>query len=198
MFVQVITGKATDTEALRARLQQWFEQLRPGADGWVGTTAGVADDGTFVAMAAFESEEAARANSERAEQGQWWAATEPLIENPHFMDSTDARPWLGGPDPDAKFVQVMQGRVLDEEAAEAMMSSEMDAAVREARPDVIGGLVARHGDRFTQAVFFTDEAAAREGEKRMDEQGGGPGEEFDQALGDLTFTDLRDPWLYAP
>ena len=36
------------------------------------------DDGTFVALARFESEEAARRNSERSEQDQWWRETAKL------------------------------------------------------------------------------------------------------------------------
>ena len=39
---------------------------------------GMCDDGTFVALARFESAEAARRNSDRPEQGEWWAECEPL------------------------------------------------------------------------------------------------------------------------
>ena len=41
MFVQVITGKVTDTAAVRAAFDRWLEELAPGAKGWLGSTAGV-------------------------------------------------------------------------------------------------------------------------------------------------------------
>jgi len=60
VFVQVITGKVTDAAAVRARFDRWLEELAPGAKGWLGSTAGVTDDGRVVVLARFESEEAAR------------------------------------------------------------------------------------------------------------------------------------------
>ena len=65
MFVQVIQGKVSDAAAVRARMDTWMKELAAGADGWLGSTAGVTDDGDFVALARFESEEAARRNSDR-------------------------------------------------------------------------------------------------------------------------------------
>jgi len=70
MFVQVIRGQATDPQELRGALDTWSEQLAPGAMGWLGSTAGVTDDGQFVGIARFESEDAARRNSDRPEQHQ--------------------------------------------------------------------------------------------------------------------------------
>ena len=70
MFVQVIRGRVTDPEQLHAALDRWSEQLAPGAHGWLGSTAGVTEDGRFVALARFESAEAARRNNDRPEQGQ--------------------------------------------------------------------------------------------------------------------------------
>ena len=71
MFVQVIRGQVTDPEQVQAALDRWSLQLAAGAPGWLGTTAGVTGDGRFVALARFESEEAARRNSDRPEQDQW-------------------------------------------------------------------------------------------------------------------------------
>ena len=75
MFVQVIHGRVTSPEQVRAALDRWSGQLAAGAEGWLGSTAGVTGDGRFVALARFESEQAARRNSERPEQGAWWAET---------------------------------------------------------------------------------------------------------------------------
>jgi hypothetical protein len=59
MFVQVIQGRVTSPEQVRAALDRWSGQLAAGAEGWLGSTAGVTGDGRFVALARFESAEAA-------------------------------------------------------------------------------------------------------------------------------------------
>ena len=72
MFVQMFTAKVTNRDAVRAVLQGWPSGAGRRAKGWLGSTAGITDDGELVALARFESEYAARANSERSEQGDWW------------------------------------------------------------------------------------------------------------------------------
>ena len=78
MFVQVIQGKVKDPEQAHAALDRWSEELSAGAAGWLGSTAGVTEDGTFLATARFESEDAARANSERPEQDRWWSEAQAI------------------------------------------------------------------------------------------------------------------------
>ena len=41
MFVQAIEGRVADREALRRELERWENELRPGARGFLGSTAGV-------------------------------------------------------------------------------------------------------------------------------------------------------------
>ncbi len=77
MFVQVINGRTSQPEALAEAFDRWKAELSPGATGWLGSTGGVTDDGTVIAVARFESEEAARANSARPEQDAWWSAGPP-------------------------------------------------------------------------------------------------------------------------
>jgi hypothetical protein len=114
MFVQVIQGQVADPGKVKAALDRWAEELAPGSIGWLGTTAGVTADGRFIALARFESEEAARANSDRPEQDRWWAETSKLFSGEaSFKDSSDVTVDVTG-DPDAAgFVQVMQGRGSD-------------------------------------------------------------------------------------
>ncbi len=110
MFVQVIQGQVSDAGEVRAALDRWNQELAPGASGWLGSTAGVTEDGRFVALVRFESEEAARRNSDRPEQDQWWAETSKLFTGEAtFRDSLDTFVDVVG-DPDgAGFVQVIQG-----------------------------------------------------------------------------------------
>jgi hypothetical protein len=201
MFVQVIRGKVSDPEQVRAALDLWSERLAAGASGWLGSTAGVTRDGRFVALARFESQEAARRNSDRPGQGQWWMETSRLFTGEViFCDSSDVTADVNG-DPDtAGFVQVMQGRGSDPERARELMAQNPDdwAAFR---PDVIGSVVVGHeGGAYTMAMYFTSEEAAHEGERKepppqlraqMEEMG-------KLSVGEPEFLDLRQPWLYSP
>ena len=113
VFVQVIQGQVADPGKVRAALDRWIQELAPRSIGWLGTTAGVTEAGRFIQLARFESEEAARRNSNRPEQDQWWADTSKLFDGEAtFQNSSDVTlDGTGGPD-DAGFVQVMQGRAL--------------------------------------------------------------------------------------
>ncbi len=201
MFVQVIRGQVSDPEQAHAALNRWSGQLAAGAPGWLGSTAGVTDDGRFVALARFGSQEAARRNSDRPEQGQWWMETSRLFTGEvTFRDSSDVTADVPG-DPDtAGFVQVMQGRSSDPERARELMAQDPDdwAAFR---PDVIGSVAVGHeGGAYTMALYFTSEQAAREGErKEPSPQLKALMEEMNHlSAGEPEFLDLRQPWLYSP
>lgn len=201
MFVQVIRGRVTDREQVHAALDRWSGQLAAGARGWLGSTAGVTGDGRFVALARFESEQAARRNSDRPEQGQWWAETAKLFTGEViFRDSNDVTVDMHGDPDQAGFVQVMQGRASDLDRARELMAQDPDewAAVR---PDVIGSMTVGHeGGAYTLVFYFTSEEAAREGERtelpaRLKTQM----EELNRlSIGEPEFFDLYQPWLYSP
>ena len=201
MFVQVIQGAVSDPQALRAQLDRWQADLGPGAEGWLGSTAGVTADGQAVAVVRFESEDAARRNSDRPEQGAWWEQMAALYTgDPVFHDSVWVDVDTPG-DPDAAgFVQVMQGRTSDPDRARELMASDpTDWAAY--RPDILGTLLVGHeGGGWTMAIYFTSEAEARAGEQKepppemaemMEEMGA-------LAVGETTYLDLTDPWLRGP
>jgi hypothetical protein len=201
MFVQVIRGRVTSPEQVHAALDRWSGQLAAGAEGWLGSTAGVTGDGRFVALARFESAGAARRNSDRLEQGQWWAETSQLFTGEvFFRDSSEVTADIHG-DPDrAGFVQVMQGRASDLDRTRELMAQDPDqwAAFR---PDVIGSVTVGHeGGAYTLAFYFTSEQAAREGErKELPPRLKAQMEELSQlSIGEPEFLDLGQPWLYSP
>jgi hypothetical protein len=201
VFVQVIQGKVSDAQAVRARMDAWMKDLAAGADGWLGSTAGVTDSGDFIALARFESEEAARRNSDRPEQTAWWEETAKLVDGePTFLDSTDVDVDTPGDPDQAGFVQVMQGRTREPDRARELMASDpTDWA--DFRPEILGTVTASHDDgRWTMAIYFTSEAEAREGEKKEPpEEVAKLMEELDSlSLGEPTYVDLRDPWLQSP
>jgi hypothetical protein len=195
MFVQVIKGRASDPDAVRRYGARWREEVRPGAVGFVGSTAGVADDGTFIAIARFEDEASARANSERPEQGAWWEEmTKYLDGEPTFRESSDVATLFGGGSDTAGFVQVMEGSVSDRAKAEALETDELLEQLRAARPDLIGShRVWFPGGEFVDAAYFTSEEDARKGESG--EEFSGPQQEYMELYGEMTFIDLREPIL---
>ena len=90
MFVQVIKGRTSDAAGIRRQLERWMEEVRPGAVGFLGSTGGVADDGTSIAMVRFTDEAAARANAARPEQGAWWEEMAKYYDGePTFRESSD-------------------------------------------------------------------------------------------------------------
>ena len=201
MFIQVIQGQVEDRAALNEALDRWAAELAPGASGWVGTTAGVTDDGEFVILARFHSAAEARRNSERPEQAEWWAGVEKLLSGPAtFADSNQVSIDLVGDPDQAGFVQVMQGQTSDPEQARELMSG--DSADWSAfRPDVLGSVSIEHADnRWTMAIYFTSEAEAREGERK--EPPADIAEQMSEldklSIGETRYFDLREPWLYAP
>jgi hypothetical protein len=201
MFVQVIQGTTAQPQALRAAFDRWMEELAPGAQGWLGSTGGVTDDGRFIALARFESEDAARRNSQRPEQDRWWRETSQLFDGDvTFLDSSDVTvDGTGDPD-EAGFVQVMQGRGTDADRAKEIMAQDADkwAAFR---PDVIGSVMVVHdGGAYTTAMYFTSEKEAREGERKEvpPELAAQMAEMNKLSIGEPVFFDLTDPWLRSP
>jgi hypothetical protein len=201
VFVQVIQGQVADASKVRAAFDRWAQELAPGAIGWLGSTAGVTEDGRFIALARFQSQEAARANSDRPEQDRWWAETSQLFTGQAtFKDSSDVTVDLTG-DPDAAgFVQVIQGRGSDPDRARELMGQDSPewAAFR---PEILGSLAVSHqGGAYTMAVYFTSEAETREGERKQPppELQAQMEEMAALGVGEPEFFDLKQPWLYAP
>ncbi|MGI8806577.1 MAG: hypothetical protein ACR2KK_01740 [Acidimicrobiales bacterium] len=169
MFVQVITAEVADAEGLSRQQDTWEKELRPGAEGFLGSTSGVTEDGRLIVVARFESEEAARRNSERPEQGAWWAETEKTLQNVNFQNSEKVVTMRGGGSNDAGFVQVMRGKVLDAAKLDELWSrvGEFEAAMASHRPDVVGDVTVVHTDgSYSDVIYFTSEEGARANEAK--------------------------------
>jgi len=198
VFVQVIEGRVSDPDALRRQLDRWDAELRAGAEGFLGTTAGVSDDGHAIVFARFASGAAATANSDRTDQGQWWDETQKCFEGEvTFTDSEDVEEFLSGGSDDAGFVQVMKGRASDR-ARMREMDTTFAAHAPTFRPDLIGGIrVWTDDDRYIEAAYFTNEAEAREGEKKEPPAALAKDmADFEALMANVEFIDLRRPWLF--
>ncbi len=169
MFVQMITADVADAEGLSRQQDTWEKELRPGAEGFLGSTSGVTEDGRLIVVARFESKEAAQRNGDRPEQGAWWAETEKTLQNVNFQNSEKVVAMGGGGSNDAGFVQVMRGRVLDAAKLDELLTrmGEFEAAMASHRPDVIGDLTVIHADgSYSDVIYFTSEAEARANEAK--------------------------------
>lgn len=198
MFIQTIHGTCTRQAELRAVLDQWTEELGPGANGWLGGTYGFTDDDQFVAVVRFEDRASAMANSERPEQGRWAEKMMAAFDGPvEFHDSDDVTLLFNGGSDDAGFVQVIRGKVDDPERLRRLIASD-PLELRRMRPEIIGATLALEPDgSFTQTVAFADEESARSGEQNQP-----PPEhvraDLEYAMDGATFYDLRSPWFGSP
>jgi hypothetical protein len=198
MFVQVFEGRIGDPGELRRQLERWATELRPGAKGFLGSTAGVTDGGDAIVFARFETASDAAANSDRSEQGQWWAETEKCFDGEvRFIDSDDVDSFLAGGSDDARFVQVMKGHGMDRDRVHAL-DEQFEAHAASFRPDLLGGIRMWTGpDSYIEVAYFIDEAEARLGESKEP-----PAElaaqmgEFEALMANVEFIDIRDPWLF--
>ena len=196
MFVQVIEGRTSNPAALVEHGDRWQREVRPGAIGYLGVTAGVTADGRTFAVVRFEDEAAARANAQRPEQTAWFEGMAKLYDGePTFVESSDVTEWMGGGSNDAGFVQVMKFTGVDRAQLE-----KMDAAFEPfagQRPDLLGGVRIWTGpDSCVDVAYFTSEQEARKGE-----QAPVPDEmkelmtEFAN-IGEVEYLDLIDPQLH--
>lgn len=194
MFIQIIQGRCTRQEDLRAVLDRWTAELSPGADGWLGGTYGFTDDDMFVAVVRFEDREAAMKNSERPEQGRWAEEMMACFDGPvEFHDCDDVVLLFDGGSDDAGFVQIIRGKVDDPARLRALMTSD-PTELKRMRPEILGATLAIEPDgTFTETVAFTDEASARAGEEQEP-----PPEvraELEYAMQGARFYDLHHPWF---
>jgi hypothetical protein len=198
MFVQVFEGRVADRDGFQQQLERWDAELKATADGFLGSTAGVTDDGHGITLARFESEDAAQANSERPEQGQWWAEAERCFDGEvTFSDSTEVDVLGEGGSDQAGFVQVMRGSG-DRDRLRAL-DREFEPHVGSLRPDLLGGYRAwMEPDRYVEVAYFTSEAEARKGEqKEVPPELADQAEEYRAMMAGTEFLDLRRPMIVS-
>lgn len=196
MFVQIIEGRVSDADGLKRQGERWSSDLRPGATGFLGATMGTTSDGRAINVARFDSAESARANSDRPEQGQWWAETEKYYDGEvSFTESTDVEEFRGGGSNEAGFVQVMKSTGVDREEV-----TRFDTAFEQfsdARPDLLGMIRVWTGDdACVEVAYFTSETEARQGEQaELPDELRDLMADFDQTMRNTEFLDLQDPTL---
>lgn len=199
MFVQIIKGRSDDPTGLEAGLEAWKRDLSGGATGWLGSTNGFTADGQFVGTARFDSQESARANSDRPEQGQWWAEFSKLTRDVTFVDGDEVVVLGAGGSDSAGWVQVQSANCSDI-ARVNQIFKEFENQMPEFRPDWLGGLsIAVGSDVLWSVDYFRSESEAREGEKKeLPAEAKAAMEEWQSLVTNQVYYDLSSLWLASP
>jgi hypothetical protein len=201
MFIQVIQGRALDPAGIRRELNRWQRQLATDADGWLGATAGVTEDGWSVVVMHFDSEQQARRNSDRPEQRAWWREASRHLGEVAFHDAPKVVLFGDGRSDLAGYVQVIQGHIDDLERMASLGGDQEEVLGREA-PHILGVTVAEHAHRpgdFTQILYFTSEQDARRFEPEpLTDADELAQEERRGLMTSLRSFDLREPQMLVP
>ena len=201
MFIQVIQGRATNPPGIRRDLGRWRRLLAADADGWLGSTTGITEDGWSITAVRFASEAQARRNRDRPEQREWWRDASQHLARVVSHDAPKVHTYRDGGSDQAGFVQVIQGHSDDLERMASLARDQDEVLAREA-PHILGMMVAEHAGRpgdFTQIVYFTSEQEAQRFEPGPLAEAEEPVAEARRSLmSDLRSFDLRNPQLLSP
>ena len=201
MFIRIIQGRATNPPGIRRDLGRWQRLLAADADGWLGSTVGITDDGWSITVVRFASEAQARRNSDRPEQREWWRDASQHLARIAVHDASKVHTYGEGDAEEAGFVQVIQG-YSDNLERMASLGRDQDKVLAGDAPHVLGMTVAEHADRlgdFTQIVYFTSEQDARQFDPVPPAEADEPAqEERRRLMTNLRCFDLRDPQLLSP
>ena len=201
MFIQVIQGRATNPSGIRQELNRWQRQLATDADGWLGATAGVTEDGWSVVVMHFDSEQQAHRSSDRPEHRAWWREASQHLGEVAFHDAPKVRLFGDGRSDLAGYVQVIQGHSDDLERVASLGRDQEEVLARDA-PHILGMTVAEHGDRpgdFTQIAYFTSEHDAQRFEPEPLTDADEPAQQERRGpMTNLRSFDLREPQMLVP
>jgi hypothetical protein len=201
MFIRVIQGRATNPPGIRRDLGRWQRLLAAGADGWLGSTAGITQDGWSITAVRFASEAHARRNSERPEQREWWRDASQHLARIAVHNAPKVHIYRDGGADQAGFVQVTQGHSDDLEHMASLAREQDEVLAREA-PHILGVTVAEHTDRpgdFTEIVYFTSVQDARRFAQESSAVADEPVlERLRSLMTNARCFDLRDPQLLSP
>jgi hypothetical protein len=199
MFIQILQGRVADEAGVRGEVERWQGELGADAPGWLGLTAGIGDDRTFLIVFRFASEAAVRANEARPEVSSWRAAVKQHLVGPVRLDQCPVvrTPKTGSP-ARAGFVRVLQGRVADPRRL-AAVREEFERGLQR-QPHLLEVVVGEHegGQRyFTEVASFVSERAVRAAERAMPVESAVQLGMVRSFMERLRLVELHDPWVFT-
>jgi predicted regulator of Ras-like GTPase activity (Roadblock/LC7/MglB family) len=194
-------GQVSDRAGVARAWNRWRGELARRAPGRLGATAGISQEGDFVAVIGYRSGEAARRDAERKEIGAWLNELGEYLEGPpHVSESCDAEV-IGGDPLRAGFVQIVHAHSKDVSKLRVhwqRMADRADEIVLH-HPALISAMVAWHDDDcLTQTLYFNSEQEAQVAANEAP-----PGlewifEEWLELAQEERFINLREPWITPP
>jgi hypothetical protein len=183
-----------DRDDVRREWRGWERSLQAAPAGYLGSTAGIADDGTFVAMVRYESEAAARVIDAVSPGAERWRRATRRLGGYTVVDSTSTDVWNRGGSDTAGFVQIREGVSDDPARLRDLYVNQQPVRMGPYRPEVLGGMFAWYGDgQFTLSAYFTSEEEARSGENLHEFESFFA--DISAVMQDVRFIDLHEPWL---
>ena len=195
MFIQMVQGACDQQDDMRMLVDDWCTEVAD-QPGWLGGTYGFTEDDHFVGVVRWDSKASCDDYCTREGAAWWWAAASELLHSKaEIHQSEDVTLMLQGGSDDAGFVQIMKGKVGDADLLRRISTDqEMTAMLHQARPDIIGSTLLIEDDgSFVETISFTDEAAARAGEKQ--EMPAEAAADMEHAMQDVHYIDLHHPWF---
>lgn len=196
IFARVIQGEVADPDGARETYQRWFAEVAPGAEGWLTSTGGNTDTDVFIAVEQFASVQAARLNDDRPDQAQWWQRMQRHFAEPPTVHDCRAVATFGPDRPEGVgSVHVVQGRTPELTDVMEKVAETAQHHIYEHHLDVVGGLIADHGDgQFTELIYYPSTQAAREGDSgELAERGATLVERLAGTVTNLRYLHLPDP-----
>lgn len=197
IYVEIIQARVKDPAGVQEVYARWVRDVAPGADGWLASTAGISDEGEFIAVVRFASEQAARLNRSRPQQDSWWREmSQQLADDARFIDCAAVATFGEDRPGDPGFVQAVQGQAAKLPGVLEQVAETAQHHIFEHHLDVLGGLIADHGDGgFTEVVYYPSPEAARHGESgNVADRDVTLVERLAGFVADLRYLNLADPW----
>lgn len=198
IHVELIDGEVAEPEGLEDVYRRWFDEIAP--EGWLSATAGVSDDGRFLAMHRFPSAESARRMDDEARRS-WRSDLSQHLDEVQVHEASHVATFGQARPDEAGSVVVVQAEArVTRDVLERIAQDELHA-MRRRDLVALGGLLAHHGDgRFTELIYYPP-GAQTFGEHRdspLAEEGASMLEQLAEHVSGLDYRNIPEPWIARP
>lgn len=194
MLVRVVLGQAPDPVALHRQWMRWERTVASDVEGYLGATAGVADNDAFIAIIRFAWADAVHRSISDPDTAPLWQDVLRLLRESVIEDTERTDTWNRGGSDDAGFVQIRHGRSNSPERLRDRYVNQQPLRMGPYRPEVLGDMFAWHDNgRFTLSAYFSSEDDARRGENLHEFESFF--DDINTVMHDVTYIDLHHPWL---